>query len=57
MKIEAPMAHTKIGLPVSPPVSIEPPPPVVGEERGGRIWDGEKWVSPKEWEESQERSA
>lgn len=51
------MAHTKIGLPVSPPVSIEPPPPVVGEERGGRIWDGEKWVSPKEWEESQERSA
>lgn len=27
--------------------------PAVGEERGGKVWDGEKWVPKNEWEASQ----
>jgi hypothetical protein len=26
--------------------------PTVGEEKGGKVWDGEKWVPKSEWEAS-----
>jgi hypothetical protein len=48
------MAHTKTGISVTPPIPVDPPPPVVGEERGGEVWDGEKWITPEEWEKIQE---
>jgi hypothetical protein len=35
---------------VSRPVRATLPAPQVGEEREGRVWDGEKWVSKGEWE-------
>lgn len=27
--------------------------PSVGDEKNGRVWDGEKWVPKTEWEASQ----
>jgi hypothetical protein len=27
--------------------------PSLGEERGGKVWDGDKWVPKSEWEAAQ----
>jgi hypothetical protein len=43
------MAFKKTGLGITPAEQVEPPPPQRGEERGGRVWDGEKWVTPEDW--------
>ena len=38
-----------------PVVSVPGPKeiPSLGEERGGKVWDGEKWVPKSEWEAAQ----
>lgn len=38
----------KSGIIASVPGSEEVP--SIGEERRGRVWDGEKWVPKSEWE-------
>ena len=63
------MAFTKTSIAVVPPVVVEgvskPPQPQVsdaplkterevGEERDGRFWDGEKWVTREEWLKTQD---
>jgi len=50
------MAMTKTGIAFRRPVQVYLPPtksPEVGEERNGRVWDGERWVSPEDWERVQ----
>lgn len=27
--------------------------PAIGEERGGKVWNGDKWVPKNEWEAAQ----
>jgi|DEB0MinimDraft_4_1074332.scaffolds.fasta_scaffold05560_2 hypothetical protein len=47
------MAFMKRSLGVTQPISLEPQSllsPEVGDMKDGKIWDGEKWVTEKEWE-------
>lgn len=39
------MAFSKTGVSFSPPTPL-----VVGAEKDGKFWDGEKWLSGEEWE-------
>lgn len=62
------MAFSKksIGMTRPVPVQLENKPevsvpgaqetPALGEERGGKVWDGDKWVSKSEWEAGQASS-
>ncbi len=50
------MAFLKTSVAYSAPTLVSgsstsiPGHPEVGEEREGRIWDGEKWISKVEWD-------
>jgi hypothetical protein len=45
------MAFTKTSIAFRPPKRVEAaPPPEVGEERDGKVWDGDGWVTKAEWE-------
>ena len=45
------MAFIKTGIALSQPKPVELP--TIGEERDGKVWDGEKWVTKAEWEAKQ----
>jgi hypothetical protein len=50
------MAFTKTSIAFSPPRRIESiKPPKIGDEREGKVWDGEDWVDKAEWESRQTR--
>ena len=42
------MAFRKTSVAVQPPTTVVLP-PVVGEARDGKVWDGEEWIPEKEW--------
>ena len=44
------MAFRKTSVAVETPIQVTPP-PVVGEVREGRVWDGQKWIPEKEWKD------
>ena len=55
------MAFKKTSISVTKPLQTESPfleelLPRLGEEREGKFWDGEKWVSKEEWEASLQSS-
>ena len=45
------MAFSKTGDALTQPEEVHVP--RVGEEKDGRVWDGERWVSKAEWEKQQ----
>ena len=50
------MAFIKTGIALSQPKTVDIASNVaisVGEERDGKVWDGEKWVTKAEWEAKQ----
>jgi len=47
------MAFMKRSVGVTQPVPVVPNsllPPEIGDMKDGKVWDGEKWVTEKEWE-------
>lgn len=46
------MAFIKTGIAVSRPKPVDVD-VAIGEERDGKVWDGEKWVTKAEWEAKQ----
>jgi hypothetical protein len=47
------VAFIKTGIAVSKPKLVNANTAAVGEERDGKVWDGEKWVTKAEWEAKQ----
>lgn len=47
------MAFTKTSIAFRTPRPVEATTPTVGEERDGKVWDGEKWIEKAEWEARQ----
>jgi hypothetical protein len=47
------MAFTKTSVGLTAPKAVDSPIPSVGEEKEGKVWDGEKWVTKEEWDSSQ----
>ena len=42
--LESAMAFRKTSIGVTPPTPVDLAAPQVGDEKDGKVWDGEKWV-------------
>lgn len=51
------MAFTKTSVGVTAPQPVEPDLPRIGEEKDGKVWDGEQWVLKAEWEALQAKGS
>ena len=46
------MAFRKTSIGLTPPTPVDSPIPREGDEKDGKIWDGDKWVLKSDWEAS-----
>lgn len=50
------MAFKKTSVGLTAPTPVDPL-PHIGDEKDGKVWDGEKWVSKAEWEAAQAKGS
>jgi hypothetical protein len=50
------MAFKKTSVGLTAPTPVDPL-PHIGDEKDGKVWDGEKWVSKVEWEAAQAKGS